>query len=343
MTGSIITDLDEVLDGGADDFRTLAGSHVVVTGGSGFVGTWMLETLLWANSRLALGARATVLTRDPERFVRNHPGVAGNAAVSVVSGDVRDLSSLAVSADAVVHAASPTAGGPGSESPADVFSIIVDGTRAVLDYARECGSVPVLLTSSGAVYGPQPSYAQRMAEYHLGGPDTMLPRSAYHEGKRAAELLSAIATAEGTAPTKIARLFAFVGPHLPLDQQFAAGNFVRDKLNGGPITVKGTGSAVRSYLYASDMAWWLWRILTKGEAGRAYNVGSEETVSIVDLARLIAASDGVECEVTVTGTDAGGPVDRYVPDTSRARAELGLAQRVSVTDGVRRTLAWHRG
>ncbi len=143
--------------------------------------------------------------------------------------------------------------------------------------------------------------------------------------------------------TKIARCFAFVGPYLPLDRHFAIGNFIRDGLNDGPIHVKGDGTPFRSYLYAADLAVWLWTILFRGETCRPYNVGSETGISIKSLADMAACISGNEREVIIVEECKPGRIsDRYVPSTQRARNELGLSQEFAVQESMSRTAAWYR-
>ena len=107
--------------------------------------------------------------------------------------------------------------------------------------------------------------------------------------------------------------------------------------------MSGDGTPLRSYLYASDLALWLWTILLNGRPGRAYNVGSERAVSIAELAGLVAATISPGAEVRIARLPKPGrPPARYVPNTARARTELGLGENVSLEDALRRAAAWER-
>src|SRR5262249_52272035 len=132
----------------------------------------------------------------------------------------------------------------------------------------------------------------------------------------------------------IARLFAFVGPHLSLDD-YAVGNFLRDAMNGSPIRIESDGSTVRSYLYATELTIWLLTVLLRGESARPYNVGSSNSITVRELAGKVAAAAGSHAGVEVLGR-ADIPATRYVPDTTRAQKELGLHQRVSLEEGLKR-------
>lgn len=335
-------DLEEVLVAGEDSFAALRGARVFVTGGTGFVGSWLIESLLWANRRLALGVRLLVLTRDPAGVATRFAQAAQAGCLALVEGDVRTFD-LDERVDAVVNAATPRAGR--AHDPGELVDTIVAGARNVVRFAARSGAIPVLFTSSGAVYGPQPPELERIPEEYAGAPDQLDPRYAYHEAKRVAELLHVAEGRRSGIQVKIARLFAFVGPYLPLDAHFAIGNFIRDAHHGGPIVVDGDGTPVRSYLYASDMTAWLWRILAAGQPERAYNVGSEQPVSIVETARAVAAAAGLPAEsvqVRVASTP-DGPRDRYVPDTARARSQLGLRQTVDLNSAIVRTLQFSSG
>ena len=340
MSNPLAADLDHVLARTPRVWDQLRGERLFITGGTGFVGCWLLESFVWACDRLDLGASAAVLTRDPEAFRRKAPHLASHPAISLHRGDVRTFHDLPAGFSTVIHAATPSGSRLHEDDPAEMLDIVVGGTRRTLDFAVVCGARRFLLTSSGAVYGRQPAGVSHLSEDFGGAPDLSDPCSAYGEGKRAAELLCSITHRRHGLETKIARGFAFLGPYLPLDAHFAAGNFIRDRLAGGPIRVAGDGTPYRSYLYAADMAIWLWTILVEGRPCRPYNVGSEVEIAIRDLA---CAVGGPAAAVQVA-RDAvpGRPAERYVPSTGRAAGELGLDQSIPLADAIKRTLEWHR-
>ena len=334
-------DLDSVIEIAADDLRTFRNARIYLTGGTGFVGTWMLASIVRANARQNLCISVDVLSRDPGAFCLREPELSGSPGVRMIQGDVRSGAAYDTRYDAVIHAAVPSTATAG---PRETLESMVAGDRETLDAAARSGSIPFLYTSSGAVYGRQPPNYYALNENYSGAPDQLEPGLAYHHGKRTGELLCAMAASETRVAVKIARLFAFVGPHLPLDRNFAVGNFVGDALRSAPIVVRGDGTPVRSYLYASDMTAWLWAILARGATARAYNVGSELPISIEALAHRVSEADGRALPVEVRGKSPshGQRPERYLPDTGRARLELGVAETVGLSSALQRTLAFHR-
>lgn len=309
--------------------------RIFVTGGTGFFGCWLLETFAFANSQLALNAKLVALTRSPEAFRKKASHLAKHPAIELCEGDVRDFKFPDEEYSHVIHAG--TTSGSVVE-PVEMLETVVEGTRHVLDFAKAHGTRKLLLTSSGAVYGKQPPELSNVPEIYEGVMQESDPNFAYGGGKRQAEQLCMDAT---ELECKIARCFAFVGPHLPLDAHFAIGNFIRDALAGKPIQIKGDGRPLRSYLYMADLAIWLWTILFKGQSNHPYNVGSGEAVSIGDLAKRVAAVVSPGLPVEISGTPGEGLPPRYVPDVKRAETELALRPFILLNEAISRTARWY--
>ena len=309
-----------------------------ITGGTGFVGKWLLETLVYVNREMDLQCEATVLSRDPEHFRCSSPHLAYAPGISLLLGDVRNFDFPDTPIDMVIHGAVDIAV---SGTPLDVLDTCVGGTRHVLEFAAHSGAKDFLLLSSGAIYGSQPTDLAALSESWYGAPNPLGAGAAYGTGKRVAECLAVQAGLEQAMRIKIARCFAFVGPYLPMDKHFAIGNFIRDALRGQAITIQGDGTPLRSYLYAADLAAWLWTILLRGEDGVAYNVGGDEVVSIAELAQIVnrALNTDVSVVCKTTSIPSRAP-ERYLPDLGKARRDLGLQPRIGLLDAIQRTAQW---
>jgi dTDP-glucose 4,6-dehydratase len=322
---------------GMESWQTLKGQKIFITGGTGFVGKWLLGTLLDADSKLNLNCQVTLLSRDPTAFLRDWPEIVNR--FKWITGDVRTFPIDNYDFDVIIHAATEVVE---NLPPEDLFSICCDGTRRVLELAKKCRASKFLLISSGAVYGPLPSGMTHVPETFLGGPDPLLSSSAYGEGKRVSEWLAVHASSE-RFEVMIARVFALVGPHLPLDKHFAIGNFIQAAIKNEEIIIKGDGTPYRSYLYAADMAAWLWAILLRGKSGYPYNVGSDESISIFDLASRVCRLLDCDSQISVlkkSNSLTNNPL-RYVPDISRMKSELMIPAPFSLDDAIIRTAKWN--
>jgi dTDP-glucose 4,6-dehydratase len=332
-------DLAEVIAKTESLWQELRGGRLFLTGGTGFIGSWLLESFARADELLSLHARTVVLTRDPSAFLRKSAHLARNRAIEFHRGDVRTFDFPAGEFSHVIHAA-----GDSSRRNADpllVFDTITGGTQRVLEFCQLRGARKLLFLSSGAVYGRQPAAQTHIDERYLGAPPLEEPRFAYGHAKRAAEFLCQASATVGLHIV-IPRCFAVLGPNLPLDGPFAAGNFVRDVLEGRPITVRGDGTAVRSYLYAADLTIWLWTLLFRGRSGLVINTGSDQAITIRELAHLAASLCPNACTVQIDGAPVGGEPERYVPCIQKAREELSLEVSTPVLEALRRTLVWYQ-
>ena len=336
-------DLDHILLNTEGLWQELRGQQLFITGGTGFAGCWLLESLLWANQKLGLNAQAIVLTRDPIAFRRRAPHLANAREISLLRGDIQSFEFPSTTAAYVIHGAAPPSVEMGSTHPQPTLDTFVHGAQRILEFSRSRGASKLLLISSGAVYGPRSPEATHIVEDCGILPDPAAKPAIYAEGKRQMESVGLHCTGSDGLDVAIARCFAFVGPYLPLNGQFAIGNFILDGLKRRPIQIRGDGTPIRSYLYAADLTIWLWTILLRGKSGRAYNVGSEERLTIAEVAGAVASAFNPPPTVSVSATAPHGQQpESYVPSTERARRELGLKQTVTLQDAVARTVAWHR-
>lgn len=316
----------------------LSGGRLFITGGTGFYGSWLVESLVGANDQLDLGASAVVLSRNPQSFLQKNPHLRARKDLTFIAGDVRNFDFPDGKFTHVIHAATEASAKLNREDPLLMIDTIVEGTRRTLEFAVHCGARQFLNTSSGAVYGDIPATVGPVPESFMGGPDVSNPKWAYGEGKRLSELLCAIYADKHGLETKNVRCFATIGPGLPLDTHFAIGNFIADALAGREIVIQGDGSAVRSYIDIADLTVWLWHVLVFGESKQAYNVGSEDGYSIREIAERVR-------DVLCPGLDIkvlGQPLPHqyathYVPSTAKARETLGLSLEVKLDDSIRNT------
>jgi nucleoside-diphosphate-sugar epimerase len=318
--------------------RTLSGASILITGATGWFGVWLLETLCAADDMLQLGIRITAVSRNPERFTARFPGFAGDRRINWIKTDIRELKPVFGGFSHVIHAAADTSMDSDRDAPQRFFETILEGARRALA-AAETRCKSFLLLSSGAVYGPAQPNCERFVESAPGEFDPSSLKNVYARGKHAAEQIGVIAADMGV-PVRIARCFAFVGPHMPFDKHFAIGNFIADAVGGRPIRVKSDGRPLRSYLYMTDLVRALIAILADGASAKPYNVGSDTAVTIEQLALCVdrvAGGRGVIIEGAVSD-----PSDRYIPDTTRLRVELGCVPEIALDTAVARTAGWYR-
>lgn len=297
------------------------GKRLFITGGTGFFGKSMLDYRRRHPEWLWSKADWTVLSRSPEIFIAKNSVLAKQQGVSFIAGDVRDFVFPEGRFDAIIHAATSAVT---TLSDDEMTSVVCDGTRHVVDFAKTVGCGKIILTSSGAVYGPRTLPADET--------DECSPVTVYGKGKLQAEQM----LLDSGLDVKIARCFAFVGPYLPRTIHYAIGNFIQNCLDGSPIVINEDGTPLRSYMHADDLVEWLFAILERGKSGRAYNVGSDRAVSILELAEIVREVLGSKGEIVVKGTPIAGAVpSAYVPSIARAREELRLDVKVSLEKAIR--------
>ena len=338
----VAQDVERVVQLVGNSLTRLLGKRLFITGGTGFLGTWLIETLAWFNTQCDRSCQIDVLTRHPENFARKVPHLAKRTDIHLLAGDVQRFAYPDGAYDFIIHAAAPAEPGASQRKPFEVADTIVEGTRRVLALAARKIPEGFLFVSSGAVYGIQPPALSHMPEGYPGGPNLNSSRAVYGEAKRYAETLCALYREQFSVPVRMARPFAMVGPYQDLDSGFAATDFMRDGLHNLPLHIRGDGTTVRSYYYAADCAAALLKILLDAPLGRVYNVGSDEPVTILALAEKIAAALGGQLSIIVEQPpQPGRPPARYVPDIRLGKTEIGLDVWTGLDEALQRTIDWY--
>lgn len=300
-----------------------AGRTLAVLGGTGFFGKSFLDA--FARGLLAPWGidRVIAAARRPDALRAAHPELVGRG-VEMVALDV-GTADASPRADYLVHAANTADAARYAADPLGERAAILAAADNFVALAADRPEMRIVYASSGAVYGRQPADLPLLTEdaplSDAGG--LVDYKRDYAEAKRLAENRIAALGRERGARVSVARCFTFIGPHLPRDRHFAAGDFLAAGLAGRPVVVNARAPVIRSWMHADDLVRWL---LTIADAASpdcpVYNVGSDEAVDVADLARRVAQRYGVPVRVPER---SDGPVDRYVPSVAKAARELGLA------------------
>lgn len=335
-----VEDLDYIYQNTQDIWESFRGMSIFLTGGTGFFGKWILNSFIYINQKLELNAKLIVLTRNKNAFYELFPDFLDRKEVIFIQGDICTFDFPEEKIDYIIHAATEASVKLNLESPLVMFNTVVNGTKRVLDLAVTKNVKSLLFTSSGAVYGNQPDFVSHIEENHNGAPELTNSSSVYGEAKRMAEVLCSVYYEHNKISVKIARCFAFVGPYLQLDSTFAAGNFIHNVLKNEDIVIKGDGSSLRSYMYASDLTVWIWIILFKGESNFPYNVGSDLSISIKELALLIkSCTNSKNLNIKISNTEKKS--NNYVPSIYRAKNGLNLTMGVDLETAILKTVDFY--
>lgn len=336
-------DLDHIYQNTQEIWKSFRGKSIFLTGGTGFFGKWLLESFIYVNEKLVLNATITTLTRNPEAFLIEYPFYREHAkTVIFIKGDILNYEfNLDKKFHYIIHAATAASESLNKSYPLLMMDTITIGTRNVLEFAITQPLEGFLFVSSGAIYGKQPWNHSHINETDSFKININNSNAAYAEGKRIAELYCSTYFEKYNLPVKIARCFAFVGPYLPLDTHFAIGNFINNAIKNEDIIIKGDGSTIRSYMYASDLMVWLWNILLKGEVNQAYNVGSDEGVSIKQLAEKISSISGSKLAVKILGSPVQKEhIDIYCPSITKANL-LNVKIKIQLTESIEKTIKFY--
>lgn len=340
MNTVIIEDFRFVYSQTKTSWDKLHHKTILITGATGFFGKCMLQNFICANNEHSLNINIIALSRNPEKFIVQNPEFKHDC-ISWIKGDVKNFEFPEQNIDFIIHAATDVNTHLITNEPLSIYESIVDGTKHILELAKQKNTNSVLYISSGAVYGKQPHHLTHISEDYVGATNVYDKDASYGEGKRVAEMLCNIYNKQHQVDVKIARCYSFVGPYLPLDGHFAIGNFINDILHNRQIKIQGDGTPQRAYLYTADLMIWLLKILTEGKPCYPYNVGSDEAINLESLANMIRQYSPNNLGVEIAQAKTSAPPAMYVPSIERAKNELGLKVFTNIKDAIDKTFKFN--
>lgn len=327
------------------DFNSLSelkNKIILITGGTGFIGKWLTEMVCYLNAEHKLNIKLYLLARDTESFKTEVPHLAKNPCVHLIQQDVRHLSELPKDVNYVINAAGSPDRMEHASKPLSTIDTFYKGTISVLE---ECFRLPslhkIIHLSSNYVYGSLNN--EKINETDMGTLDCNSINATYGEIKRMTETLCAVYGNQQQLPITIVRPFSFVGPYQKLDKPWAINNFIRDAINGGPIKILGDGNTQRSYLYGSDLAFWLLMLLVKGKTETVYNIGSSNSVSLKELAENIKKIVDKKLDVIERSSkEVYNQTSKSIPDLSLIIKDTHVKENFTLIDALEHTVNWNK-
>lgn len=313
------------------DLSLLNNKNIFITGGTGLFGKSILNTLI--HIKKFFNFKITLLTRDINNFLSNYPEYNLDF-INFIQGDIRYFKYDGTDFDYIIHTAAPASAKLEEENPEEMHSIILEGTKKIIELTKKMDIKKLLFTSSGAVYGKQPEELCNFNEEYEGNPITY-----YGKAKKISEQL----LLESNINVTIARCFAFVGPYLNLDIHFAIGNFVKNVINNEDIVIKGDGRPLRTYLYTADLVIWLLTMLLNANNKSIYNVGSSNEISIYNLAKKVSnCVKGYNKDIKIlTEPNYDMPAPKYIPNNTKIIKELNVKENFDLDNSIKRTINWN--
>ncbi|MCS6242777.1 MAG: NAD(P)-dependent oxidoreductase [Opitutus sp.] len=337
------SDAEAVVGGRTQILDSLRGQHLFISGGTGFLGTWLLELIKVLNERHSFGLRVTVYSRHARSFAAKLPHLGQMDGVRFEEGDIRYFTELPRDVRYIIHAAALTDRRLLASQPSAVAEVNSIGIQRLLKAANLLEDLhKFVLLSSGLVYGAQPWDLPSINESFAGPMRCDDVNAVYAESKRFSEVVAQSSISETKLPIVTLRPFAFVGPYQSLQLPWAVTDFIRDSFTGGPIRIMGDGTTVRSLMYASDYAFWVLAALAKGRPRETYNIGSAEPVDLASLAKMITQSFNPSPEIRTGLGQKGHERNRLIPDIGKAKRDLNLEVTVPLAEAIQRTINWNR-
>jgi dTDP-glucose 4,6-dehydratase len=330
--GIFESDLDEILSFTETECLNLKNQEITILGGTGFIGTWLISFLCTANEKLNLNLSIISPTRNVDE-ARVKLNLRKKDPVNLINLDFgKTNDNFTTQSKFYILGLTPTVKSTGSQNG----ELILRSTQNAIDFVTNSTSQlsispNVIHLSSGAIYEDLKS--EFLSEKVVNSITSTDP---YTQAKFKLEKTLEELNDRNLIQAANPRLFAFMGPHLKIDEHFAIGNFVNDCLMGKNISVNGNPLTTRSYLYPTDLVTWLIKLLINPTI-LPLNFGSDKTLTISEMANNLSA---IFNNRKIDYKNPESPLSHYVPSIINTKKHLGVTQKVSFSEGLDRWIKW---
>ena len=314
--------------------------NIFISGCSGFVGIWLCEMINYLNTTKNFKTKVYGIDIQLDRLKNEAPHLLNEKLFNFKKEDVRYLSDLPKDINYVIHCAGHPDHRFHSTNPVDVLTTTANGTENILKAADRLSELLMFVNlSSGLVYG---DFEKRDQKNKESDELVIKSQSAYISAKIFSESITQSYRQQYRLPAINIRPFTFIGPFQALTSPWAVNNFINDGLSGSVIKVLGTGETVRSFLYGSDVAFWILSMCLFGQSGETYNLGSSEAVDLKTVAQLVNSSLDKNKEIIYCSGEISSQKKSYmVSDNNLIEKKFKLKSTKSIEECIRRTIDWY--
>jgi len=326
-----------------DELAYLKNQQLYLTGAGGFMGSWLIEMINCLNCNFDFNVSVLATSRSWEFAKENTPHLFSYKNITFLEQDVRNPIEIPTDHQWIIHLASNPDNRIHTTNPLKIVETITHGTTNILHAASRLDHLKKFLNiSSGNIYGGFQDTETDVKEDQFGPLNCSSILSTYQESKRMGETITQIFSSQTRIPVATLRPFAFIGPNQQLDRPWAINNFVRDALNGEKIRILGNTQTKRSYMYPSDMAYWILKYLGDSKSNSFMNLGSDEGISLEEIAQTVADNFSKSIPLDTSRNEFSNIKTNFVPNLELAKTKYKLNLTINFKEAIRKTVEWHR-